>query len=275
MPSELAADALPSPAPVAAPRLAWLRSQELGLVCGFLAVLLLAGGSVVLAATREGASAAVQMDELGGFFAPVRVEHLWLYALVPVMALYALNTALCTWDSVVKRLRRGARDLPGWAPVLLHVAFLFLLLGHGVSGLWAREGAPVELGRDWTPLEGGEAVRVVDWTLDRLPSGRLKAADLKLELRDAQGGVREEHLGYNQPVSSGFGARLLLIARLNEGPGAGRWEPVALARLRTNPGHPLSLVGVVLLSLGLVAMGRRWLKPALTLPPTLPSETET
>jgi len=48
-------------------RLDWLRSQGLGLVCGFGTVLLLAVGSVILAATREGASASVGFDDLRGF----------------------------------------------------------------------------------------------------------------------------------------------------------------------------------------------------------------
>ena len=61
--------------PPRAARLGWLRSQGLGLVCGFATVALLAIGSVVLTATRDGASAAIQMDELRGFFDPPHAAH--------------------------------------------------------------------------------------------------------------------------------------------------------------------------------------------------------
>ena len=95
-------------------RLAWLRSQGLGLACGLSTVALLAIGSVVLAATREGASAGIRGDDLRAFFDPPRPAHLWLYLLFPVAGLYAVNTVLATWDSVSRKWRGGVRA-PGSA----------------------------------------------------------------------------------------------------------------------------------------------------------------
>ena len=110
-------------------RLAWLRSQGLGLVCGFATVLLLAVGSVVLTATREGASASVGLDDLRGFFAPPRLEHAWLYLLLPVAALYALNTLLATWDTVGRKWRAGLRAPTAYAASVVHVGFLVAYVG--------------------------------------------------------------------------------------------------------------------------------------------------
>ena len=103
-------------------RLAWLRSQGLGLACGLTTVALLAIGSFVLAATRDGASAGIGMDDLRGFFDPPRIEHAWLYLLFPVAGLYALNTVLATWDTVVRRWRGGARAPSAYAASIVHAA---------------------------------------------------------------------------------------------------------------------------------------------------------
>ena len=59
------------------PRWAWLRSQGLGLVCGFATVLLFAIGSVVISATRDGASSAIHMDDLRGFFEITHAIHIF------------------------------------------------------------------------------------------------------------------------------------------------------------------------------------------------------
>jgi len=79
-----------------ASRSEWLYSQGLWIVCGQATVLILALGSVVLAATRDGASRAIAMDDLNGFFAAPAAAHLWFYLLVPVLGLYALNIFLAT-----------------------------------------------------------------------------------------------------------------------------------------------------------------------------------
>ena len=92
---------MPSDSPAGRDRLAWLRSQGLGLCCGLATVALLAIGSFVIPATRDGASAGIGMDDLRGFFDPPRFAHLWLYLLFPVAALYAVNTVLATWDTVI------------------------------------------------------------------------------------------------------------------------------------------------------------------------------
>jgi hypothetical protein len=93
----------------AAPATAWLFSQGLGVLCGQATVLLLAIGSVVLTATREGASASIEMDDVRAFFDPPSVVHLWFYLLVTVLAVYALNTTLATCQNMARKWRAGVR----------------------------------------------------------------------------------------------------------------------------------------------------------------------
>ncbi len=195
-------------------RLDWLRSQGLGLACGFATVALLAVGSVVLAATRDGASAGIQMDDLRGFFAPPQLAHLWFYLLIPIAALFAVNTVLATWDTVMRKWRWGIRAPTAYAGSVAHVGFLLALVAHGVGGFLGTDGGGVLVASSWQAVPGFGEARLVSLDVDALPGGMPKAARARLELRDERGRVTERLVGYNAPLSSGGGARLALLSDL-------------------------------------------------------------
>ena len=209
MPSEASGVSAPS-------RWSWLWSQGLGLGLGQATVGLLGIGSVVISATRGGASAGVRLDELGGFFSPPGWTHAWLYLLLPVVALYALNTLLCTWQSVLARWRRGTRDLAAWAPSVIHLAFLFALLSHLVGGFHNREGESLTLTRSWTALEDGRRVRLVHLETELTSTQKVKAIHATLEVADLAGPTEQTVIGYNQPLSSGLGSDLLLVSQAGQ-----------------------------------------------------------
>lgn len=192
-------------------RLAWLRSQGLGLVCGFATVVLLAVGSFVLAATREGASAGIAMDDLRGFFAPPRLVHLWLYLLVGVAALYALNTVLATWDTVTRRWRLGIRAPSAYAASVVHVGFLLALAAHAAAGFFGEDRGGVVLASGWQVLPGFGEVRLVSLEVVPLPNGMPKEAWARLELRGPDGRSSEASVGYNSPLSRTGGGSLALL----------------------------------------------------------------
>lgn len=261
---------MPSAEPARPDRLAWLRSQGLGVACGLATVVLLAAGSFVLAATREGASAGVGMDDLRGFFAPPRLAHLWLYLLLPVVGLYALNTTLATWDTVVRRWRVGMRAPSAYAASIVHVAFLLALAAHAVAGFLGEDRGAVVLASGWQEVPGFGEARLAALDVRTLPNGMPREATATLEVRDPGGALRTEKVGYNAPMSGGAGARLALlgeagralVARLASGaeacalaegqscriggepvvllgfgPGPGG-APAALVRARGPSGHP-------------------------------------
>ncbi|HEX9400324.1 MAG TPA: hypothetical protein VF912_09465 [Anaeromyxobacter sp.] len=195
-------------------RLGWLRSQGLGLACGFATVVLLAIGSVVLSVTRDGASASIHMDDLRGFFAPVHPAHLWLYLLLPVAALYAINTVLATWDTVARKWRAGLRAPSAYAASLVHVGFLLALAAHGAGGFLGEDGGAVLVASGWQELPGFGEVRLLALHVDALPDGTPREARARLEVRDVEGRLSERTVGYNAPLSSGGGARLALLSDL-------------------------------------------------------------
>jgi len=203
-------------------RLAWLRSQGLGLACGFATVALLAVGSFVLAATREGASAGIAMDDLRGFFAPPRLAHLWLYLLFPVAGLYATNTVLATWDTVTRRWAAGVRAPSAYAASLLHVGFLLALAAHAASGFLGADRGEVLVSAGWQAVPGFGEARLLSLEVDPLPGGMPRAVRARLEVRGEGGRVREATVGYNAPLSARAGGRLALL---------GDFGRVAVARL--------------------------------------------
>jgi hypothetical protein len=202
-------------------RLRWLRSQGLGLVCGFGTVALLAVGSVVMAATREGASAGIQLDDLTGFFAPPRSAHWWLYLLFPLAGLFALNTTLATWENVLRRWRQGQRAPSAYAAAVIHVGFLLALVAHAAGGFRSEERGTAVVGPAFQPLPGFGEARLVTLDVDPLPNGMPRSVRAALELRAGPGAApTRAEVGFNQPLSEGLGARLALLQEFGQAPTA-------------------------------------------------------
>ncbi|HEY6098276.1 MAG TPA: hypothetical protein VIW03_02535, partial [Anaeromyxobacter sp.] len=231
-------------------RLAWLRSQGLGVACGLATVVLLAAGSFVIVATRDGASAGIGMDDLRGFFDPPRLAHLWLYLLFPVAGLYALNTVLATWDTVARRWRLGIRAPSAYAASVVHVGFLLALAAHAASGFLGADGAAVIVASGWQELPGFGEARLVSLEVSRLPDGMPREVRAAVELRGSGGRRSQAMVGYNAPLSAGAGARLALLGeagRVQLAHLASGSDACALAAGQTCRigGEPIALVAVV------------------------------
>jgi hypothetical protein len=180
--------------------------------------MLLAIGSVVMAVTRDGASAGIGLDDLRGFFERPSPAHLWLYALVPVVAIYALNTLLATWETVITRWRSGLRAPRAYAAAVMHVAFLVALLAHLASGFLSREGGDQIVTEGWQPLAGFGEARLVSLQTDALPNGMPRRVSAGVELREAGGRVEAVEVGYNRPLSGGLGSRLAILSEFGQVP---------------------------------------------------------
>ena len=201
-------------------RLAWLRSQGLGVACGLSTVALLAVGSFVLAATREGASAGIAMDDARAFFERPSPVHAWFYFLVPVLGLYALNTLLATWHSVARKWRAGLRAPSAYAAAVMHLAFLVALVAHGLGGFLGEERGEVVVSRGWTALPGGAEVRLASLEVDALPGGMPREVRAAVETQGGEPGRGAAVVGYNQPLSSGLGSDLWLLGEMGRVPAA-------------------------------------------------------
>jgi hypothetical protein len=192
---------------------AWLTSQQLGILCGLSTVALLAIGSIVLTVTRDGASAAVAMDDVRVFFVQPSLVHLWFYALSGVLALYALNTLLATWQSVSRKWQFGMRAPSMYAASVIHVAFLVALLAHLVGGLTSNEHGMVLVGSNWTALGDGREARVTSLDVSQNADGSMRQAAVHLDVRRPDRAAEPAVVTYNGPLSSGFGTDLFLMIR--------------------------------------------------------------
>jgi hypothetical protein len=192
---------------------AWLFSQGLGVVCGQATAILLAVGSIALAATRDGASAGIAMDDIRGFFTDPSPVHLWFYLLIPTLTLYALNTTLATWRNVARRWRMGIRAPRFYAPAMIHAAFLVALLAHAVGGLTGRELGMLSLGPSWSELGDERQARVTALDIEKHADGTARQIRAAVEIRSPDGTPSEETVRYNGPLSRGFGSELLLLVR--------------------------------------------------------------
>lgn len=197
-----------------------LRSQGLGLICGGATILLLAAGSVVIAYTRDGASAAVQGDDIRIFFEQPSIWHLWFYLLLAVLLVYALNTALCTWHGVARLIRGQVRAPAAYGPAVMHLGFLLALLAHAVGGVYGGEDQPVAVGPTWTALDQHRQARLLELKEERSAAGALRQVYARLELRGPGGGTHQQVVGFNQPATAELGSRLWLLARHSRALGA-------------------------------------------------------
>ncbi len=240
MPSSAAAPAGPG---LVARAHVLIRSQGFGIVCGLLTTLLLAIGTVVMSMTADGASARIAMDDLTAFFLPVSPWHLWFYALIPVLGLFGLSTLLSTIQSVGDAWRAGRRNPSAYAPAVIHVAFLVTLVAHLAGGFLGREDGVVTVGTDWVSLPDGRDIRALSIATDFNPDGSPRKVVAQMEIRESSGEVTPVAVGYNEPVSSGWGADLLLLLRAAGEPTGVRLTAGVAECTLEGPGDACSLVG--------------------------------
>lgn len=192
-----------------------LASQGLGVVLGQVTVLLLALGSMVIAVTRDGASRALRLDEIKPFFAEPSLWHSWFYLLLPVLALYALNTILCTWSATLRKWRHGQRSIWHHGAALMHVGFLLTLVAHLIGGWGSHSGRPLRVGSQWVDLDSERRLRLKDVQPSFHPNGQLKQAQAIFEEQRA-GKIADRVVAYNQPLSRDWGAELHLLSGLDQ-----------------------------------------------------------
>jgi hypothetical protein len=189
-----------------------LRSQGLGVLCGLSTVVLLGVGSFVIPATREGASAGVGFDDITAFFEEPSAVHAWFYLLLLVMVVYGVNTAYATLHSVVRKWRQGVRRISSYAPALFHVGFLVALVAHLIGGTLTEDREPMVIGPEWTELGEGHDVRLLSMDITRHPTGAPRGITGHVQLRDSDGKVTADAVGFNDPIATNLGVDLALLA---------------------------------------------------------------
>ena len=109
-----------------------LASTALTVLLAVIICLLSAWGSIIVVKNQAFYSAMDQVV-LMPWLLDEGLEHLgatgWVFALITLMALFALNTAVCTIDKVYGIIKSG-RPFQTLFPHIVHVGFLVAMLGH-------------------------------------------------------------------------------------------------------------------------------------------------
>ncbi len=194
-----------------------LRAQRTGIICAGLACLLMGAGSVWMDIAPERYEG-LHVDDLRFFVEPPDVAHIWIYGLAVVLAVWALSAAICTFDALVARIRRGVLRPSAYGAPLLHISFVGALLAHlwgGFTGVQTMH----RVGEAGTVVHGAR-YELVDIRHEAWPSGMPKFMQVMLRrgVAGATDGATEElELGYNDPIVLHGGATVLLLARVGQG----------------------------------------------------------
>ncbi len=169
----------------------------------------------------------------------------WLWVTVAFLALLALNTVLCSVESIRSKYR-STRFLVMIAPQVMHAGFLLIVLAHLFSA-WggAKEALPVREGEVIT-FPGGGQVQIAGVQLVTGPRGI--PSDYSAEVRFPAGsGLADTTIRPNHPAFyRGFGIYLKEVALAP--------YRAALIEVHREPGAGLALAGALLFTVGNVAL---------------------
>lgn len=167
----------------------------------------------------------------------------WLWASIVVLGMLTVNTLCCSYESVMRK-RQGKNLVLVLAPQVVHVGFLFMLLGHLVSALGAahwkgviREGQGVGLA-DGSML----VIERVDVAMSEMGYAEDFAASVRFERDGAI--IKSKDIAPNQPAFMGGTGAYIKDAR----PG------MALIEISREPGTPWAFIGAALFTLGTIAL---------------------
>ena len=166
----------------------------------------------------------------------------WLWTTVALLALLALNTVLCSVESL--RSKAGSsRFLAIIAPQVMHAGFLLIVLAHLFSA-WggARHLLPVREGES-VSFSGGGAVQIVNLRLETGPMGMPTA--YSAEVRDPAGAMST--ISPNHPAfHRGYGIYLKQVELYP--------YRAALIEVHREPGAGLALAGALFFTVGNIVL---------------------
>jgi hypothetical protein len=192
------------------------------------------------------------------------IHTAWFFILLELLAVFGLNTSVCTTDRVAallgRRTQMGASRLFfKLAPHLMHCALILILAGYLGSYLFARVLDTHTLVPGGSMTLPDTAVQVAFIAFDpvyypgeRLPAFKNRVLEPRARLAVTKAGQTDERvLSLNRPVwVNGYGIFLKEFAPRTRSGGMGR-RPRIDVSIRKDPGVRLYLTGIVIFTFGL------------------------
>jgi cytochrome c biogenesis protein ResB len=163
-------------------------------VLAFLVCINTAWGSIVVLRNRE-YFAAIDREILFPWLMNVGIKepslNAWIFILIILMTLVALNTIVCTADKV-SSIIRGSKPKSALFPHIVHVGFLIAMLGHLVGSVYGfRSYENVIFMNEAINVPNTEelVVRLDDFEADISSTGNFKTLETTLTLIDPSDGT--------------------------------------------------------------------------------------
>ncbi len=169
----------------------------------------------------------------------------WLWGGMAVLFVLAVNTVVCSIDSVLRK-RDGRQWLLTIAPQVIHAGFVLVMIAHLASGYGGFHKYAVLTRGYGVRLDSGVEVYLkdIDYRAER---GHMTEMSAEVLCKYPDGGVDLKTLSPNNPsFIDGTG---LYLKRVSAGP-----EPAAVVQFSYDPGAPWALAGGVLFLTGTVTL---------------------
>lgn len=223
----------------------WRLLISLELCLGLLALVCLCMGAGSFALSGEYAAAINRVPLLAWLRGTPLSISWWLWITVVLLALLALNTVLCSSETLWSRWGRGSLASL-LAPQLMHAGFLLIVVAHLLSAMGSSLHA-VEVGEmTLARLPDGSGFGVASISVSTSPDGMQIGFSSEL-VPDLNRPAERVVISPNHPwFSSGFG---VYIKQAQEYP-----FKRALLEIHREPGAAMALAGALLFTVGNVLL---------------------
>jgi len=171
----------------------------------------------------------------------------WLWGLIGVLAVMAVNTLFCSVDSIIKK-RKVTHWLLLISPQVIHVGFLFILLAHLLSGAGsyqmtaaAQEGSLVKISK------GGTLLKVKDINIKLDYYGYVSDYAVDIEYLSDGKVIAQDVIRPNDP--SDITGLNIIVKDLRPYP-----NEAVLFQIHSEPGALWALIGGILFTVGIVTL---------------------
>lgn len=170
----------------------------------------------------------------------------WLWGLIGLLSLLTVNTFFCSVESIIKK-RRVTQWLLLISPQVIHIGFLFVLLAHLLSSLYAYEKMTTIYEGALIKLDDSMALKIKDIDVDIDYYGYI--SDWKVDVAYVSKGttIVEDSIKPNDPSDK----QGLNINVKNVRPYP---RKVAYLQISYEPGARWALVGGILFMIGIVTL---------------------
>lgn len=127
---------------------------------------------------------------------------LWIYALILLMALFAVNTVVCTLDKIYSIIK-AKRPWQSFFPHIVHIGLFIALLGHlagSVAGFRSYGNMVFKGGSIPVPNSEGLTLRLDDMDIKETPYGEVEELKTKVTLLKEGSEILTDTIEINGPL---------------------------------------------------------------------------